>query len=107
MNTTLDDPVRIRRALYPMPTPERRRIVQLLSEGASILDDEAASRRTADGRHNDIVRDELERASGTLRFVATLVVNGSMSTRKARFWMVATADYLKLVRRMDRRGIIS
>lgn len=104
--TTDVDPIQIRRALYPMPTPERRRIVQLLSSAAGILDDEAAARRTSDGTHNDIVRAELERAAGALRFVATLVVNGSMSTRKARFWMIATRDYLRLVRRMDQRGVI-
>lgn len=98
--------VEVRRRLYPLPSPERRRIVQLLADAALELDAEVAERQPGEGIHNDTVRGELMRAAGALRFVATLIINGSMSERRARFWMAATADYLELVRRADRRGII-
>jgi hypothetical protein len=68
---------------YPIPTRERRQ-----------------------GSHNGVVRDELMRAAGVIRFVATLIVQGGMDTAQAKFWMVATADYLRTVQRLDMRGVI-
>lgn len=91
--------------LYPLPTAERRSIVQKLSDYARSLDDEADARRGL-GSWNDVVRDELRRAAGAVRLVATLVLNGSMSIRKAKFWLKATADYVRLVERADRKGVI-
>lgn len=91
--------------LYPIPTPTRRRIVRELGEIARQLDSEA-DRRRGMGQHDRVVRDELLRSAGSLRFVATLVVNGSMSTPKAQFWMVSARAYLALVNRADRRGVI-
>jgi hypothetical protein len=90
---------------YPIPTPERRAIVQRLSALTAELDAEAAS-RIRGGGWNNAVRHELRRAAGSLRLVATLIVNGSMSTERARFWTAAAQDYLQLVRRADRSGII-
>lgn len=95
-----------RATLYPMPSPERRRIVQHLSTVALELDAEAKSRNVFAGQHNAMVRTELERSAGALRLVATLVIQGGMSTRKAKFWAVAATDYLKLVQRADRAGVI-
>lgn len=95
-----------RQALYPMPTPQRRRIVQRLSEITRTLDDEAGLREILDGQHDRMIADELRRAAGSLRFVATLVVQGGMSTARASFWTVAASDYLALVQRADRSGVI-
>lgn len=91
--------------LYPIPTAERRSMVQLLADYARALDSEAQA-RVGLGSWNATVRTELMRAAGTIRFVATLIVNGSMSDRRARFWLKATDDYLALVRRADSRGVI-
>lgn len=90
---------------YPLPTAERRSIVQKLSDYARGLEAEADDRRGL-GSWNGVVRDELRRAAGAVRLVATLVLNGSMSMRKAKFWLKATDDYVRLVRRADRRGVI-
>jgi len=92
-------------APYPIPTDERRRIVQALGQVARDLDDEASTRR-GKGSHNGIVRDELMRAAGVVRLVATLVLNGSYTTQRAKFWVVASADYLRIVQRLDERGVI-
>lgn len=90
----------------PLPTPERRRIVQEFGEHARILDAEAA-RRAGGGTHDAIVKHELMRSAGSIRLVATLVVNGSMSTRRAKFWLASSRAYLALVSRADRDGVIA
>jgi hypothetical protein len=105
---------KVEASLYPIPTPERRRIVQKLAELAAELDAEVRHRTVsaeADGRHdmgswNAMVADELARSAGTIRFVATLIIQGGMSTTKARFWLASTVSYIKLVRRADNRGVI-
>jgi hypothetical protein len=89
---------------YPLPSPERRTLVQIISDNARELDAEAAARR--EGAHELTVRNELMRAAGVLRLVATLIVQGRMSTRQAKFWMVAAAEYLNMVQRTDERGVI-
>lgn len=91
---------------YPLPSDARRHEVQQLGNLARALDDEAAARAEWRGYHNAEVRDELRRAAGTVRLVATLVVQGGMSDARARFWITAGRDYLRLVRRADRRGVI-
>jgi hypothetical protein len=96
-----------RRGMYPLPSPERRRIVQHISAIALELDAEAKARKLGEGSHNAVVRAELERAAGALRFVATLIIQGGMSTRRAKFWMVAASNYLNLVQRVDRAGVIA
>ena len=99
---------------YPIPTPERRRIVQKLGELAAELDYEV-DRRTemadADwkmkhGSHNAMVRDELQQSAISLRIVATLIVQGGMSTGKARYWVASAVAYMKLVRLADNQGVI-
>jgi hypothetical protein len=90
---------------YPIPTRERREVVRILSDNARELDAEAEARK-GQGSHNGVVRDELMRAAGVIRFVATLIVQGGMDTAQAKFWMVATADYLRTVQRLDMRGVI-
>lgn len=100
--------------LYPTITPERRKIVQKLSELAEELDAEVRVRTVraeADHRHdlggwNAVVADELARSAGTIRFVATLIVQGGMSTTRARFWLASTIAYLKLVHLSDNSGVI-
>lgn len=90
---------------YPIPTPERRRIVQKLSELAIELDTDAENRRGRGG-HNAMVRDELIQSAISLRLVSTLIVQGAMSTPKARLWVASAIAYMKLVRRADNRGVI-
>lgn len=99
---------------YPTQTPERRRIVQKLSDLARELDAEV-ERRTAMadtdarermGSHNAMVRDELKQSAISLRLVATLIVQGGMSTGKARLWVASAIAYMKLVRRADNQGVI-
>lgn len=91
--------------MYPVPTEERRRITQELSDHARALDAEAEARR-AGGSHNHTVRHELLNAAAAIRLVSTLIIQGGMSTRRARFWIVAVRDYMKLVDRADARGVI-
>lgn len=91
--------------MYPVPTEERRKITQELAEHARTLDAEADARRTG-GSHNHLVRHELLNSAAAIRLVSTLIIQGGMSTRKARFWLVAVRDYMKLVSRADRRGVI-
>lgn len=91
---------------YPLPTPERRRITQRLTDLAATIDAEAKDRAGSGGVWNDIVRHELLRSAGTVRFVLTLIVNGSMSTSQAKFWLKATADYVRMIQRADRAGVI-
>ena len=91
---------------YPRTNDERRAIVQHLSAAALELDAEASWRRMHDGTYSGIVRDELERSAGVIRFVATLIVQGGMSTRKAKFWMVAVDGYMRMVKRADIEGVI-
>ena len=93
-----------RPGLLPLPTPERRAIVQHLSMVSSALDADAADRSA--GGWDGAVSLELRKASGSLRLVAAMVVIGAMSTRRARFWAEAASDYLDLVKRADRAGII-
>lgn len=88
------------------PSPERRMIVRELSDLARALDDEASDRAPRVGTWNDIVQNEIKRAAGVVRLVATLVLNGSYSERRAHFWLLATRDYLQLVRRTNIRGVI-
>lgn len=95
-----------RQAPYPVPTPERRQITQKLAALASTLTDEANDREGNGGAWNDIVRHELLRSAGTVRFVTTLIVNGSMSTSQAKFWLKATRDYVNMIRRADKAGVI-
>ena len=100
--------------LYPIVTPERRKIVQKLGELAEELEAEVRVRTVraeADHRYdlggwNAVVADELARSAGTIRFVATLIVQGGMSTGRARFWLASTVAYLKLVRLSDNAGVI-
>lgn len=99
---------------YPLVTPERRAIVQRLAALALELDDEVRKRtvqaeqdRLHDlGSWNAMISDELARAAGTVRFVATLIIQGAMSTMRARFWLASTQSYLRLVRSADRSGTI-
>lgn len=91
---------------YPLPSPERRQIVQHLSAIARTLDDEAEARKFSAGLHNAVVLREIARSAGQVRFIATLVVQGGMSIRRAKFWLVAASDYLNLVQRSDQRGVI-
>jgi hypothetical protein len=92
---------------YPLPTPQRRRIVQQLGHLARELDGEVEGRREfGSGVWQDTVTTELQRSAGTVRLVATLVLQGAMSTPRAGFWLAATRDYLKLVRRADLSGVI-
>lgn len=93
-------------ARYPLPGAERRVIIQELAELARALDAEAESRLPKLGTWNDVVHLELARAAGVVRLVATLLVNGSMSDRRGHFWLVASRDYLRLVRRADKGGVI-
>ena len=90
---------------YPLPTAERRAIVQELAQHARDLDAEAESRRNG-GSHNHTVRHELLNSAAAVRLVSTLIVQGNMSTRKARFWLVSTRNYMQLVKRADRTGVI-
>lgn len=92
---------------YPVPTPERRRIVQELSEFARQLEVEADMRFSGFGSHDQTVRHELLNSAAAVRIVCTLIVQGGMSTNKARFWLVAVRDYMKLVNRADRHGVIA
>lgn len=94
---------------YPVPSSERRDIIRELSEICRALDDEADERTRPPrvGSWNEVVRVEIMRAAGTLRLVATLIVNGSYSDRVARFWIVAARDYLALVERTNERGVIA
>lgn len=99
-------PTRSRRpAYYPLPTPDRREVVQIISDNARELDAEAELRRGGVA-HNATVRHELMRAAGVLRFVATLIIQGAMPTAEAKFWMVAAAEYVRTVHRTDQRGVI-
>jgi hypothetical protein len=92
---------------YPIATPQRRRIVQSLGELARELDAEVEARvEFGGGVWNDMVITELRRAAGTIRFVATLVVNGSMPTPTALFSLTSAKAYLALVRRADLAGVI-
>lgn len=91
--------------MYPVPTAERRSITQELSEHARTLDAEAEARRSG-GSHNHTVRHELLNASAAIRLVTTLIIQGGMSTRRARFWLAATRNYMKLVASADARGVI-
>lgn len=91
---------------YPIPTDERRDIVRELSAAARILDAEAEARATPAGSWNTVVRAELARAAGSIRLVATLIVQGGMSTPKARFWLASTRAYLALVKSTDAYGVI-
>lgn len=95
----------MRTTRYPVPTPERRRIVQELSEHARSLDAEAEARKSG-GSHNSVVRHELLNSAAVIRLVSTLIVQGGMSTQKARFWLASTRDYMKLVDRADSTGVI-
>ena len=100
--------------LYPIPTGERRNIVRKLSELAEELDAEVRVRTVradADaqmdlGSWNAMVADELARSAGTIRFVATLIIQGGMSTARARYWLASTVAFIKLVRLADNRGVI-
>lgn len=99
---------------YPIPTPERRRIVQKLSELAAELDAAAEHRgamaaedeRQRLGTHNAMVADELKQSAISLRLVSTLIVQGGMATGKARMWVASAIAYMKLVRLADNRGVI-
>lgn len=91
---------------YPIPTAERRRIVQELSEYARQLESEADRRFSGVESHEQTVRHELLNSVAAIRLVCTLIVQGNMSTNKARFWLVAVRDYIKLVNRADRHGVI-
>lgn len=105
---------KVRATRYPIPTPERREIVRRLGNLAAELDAEVRSRTIqaeADSRHdlgswNAMVADELARAAGTVRFMATLVIQGDMSLAKARFATACTVSFIKLVRRADNKGVI-
>lgn len=96
---------RRRPAFYPLPTDARREAVQILSDNARELDAEADAREGG-GAHNSTVRLELMRAAGVLRLVATLIIQGRMPTAEARFWIVAAAEYVRTVQRLDHRGVI-
>jgi hypothetical protein len=90
---------------YPLPTERTRSIVQRLSEQARELDAEADARKLR-GSWNAVVRDEIRRAAGVVRLVATFVVNGTYGPKRAMFWITSTDAYLTLVRNADRRGVI-
>lgn len=92
-------------ARYPLPTEERRAIVQELAQHARALDAEAEARVNG-GSHNHTVRHELLNSSAAIRLVSTLIVQGNMSTRKARFWLVSTRNYMAMVQSADRAGVI-
>lgn len=99
---------------YPITSPERRSIVQRLGNLAAELDHEARLRtvraetdeRLDLGSWNSMVADELARSAGTVRFVATLVIQGGMSIARAKMWLVSTQSFVKLVRRADAKGVI-
>lgn len=93
------------RELTPIPTPKRRLIVNELSKAARELDIEAA-KRIGVGGHNAAVRHELLNSAAAIRLVCTLIVQGGMSTPKARFWLASVDAYMQLVRRADARGVI-
>jgi hypothetical protein len=85
---------------YPIPTPERRAIVVELSEIARALDDEAATRTLR-------IRTELQNSAGTVRLVATLVLNGSYSEGRSRLWLHSSRNYLSLVQSSNDLGVIA
>jgi len=101
-------------ALYPIITPERRNIVRKLGQLAEELDAEVRVRtvqakvdaKYSLGSWNAMISDELARSSGTIRFVATLIIQGGMSTGRARLWLLSTVSFLKLVRLADNEGVI-
>ena len=100
-----------RRATYIPMSREKRSIVRRLAVLAVELDDEVRIRETMsefDGGMgwNMSVAHELRRSAGTVRFVATLILQGNMSAARARLWLNATTSYLKLVRSADNEGII-